>query len=262
MCILRGLFVDGLDPTSSGWWYAEHNGIASYTYNFDDDKKYYLMCKDANRGLGEGLLYQRNTTAVGWKPYLTGDVVGDDAAWYMEFDPTTGYYRFKNADSGKYLTHTTSSTNISLKSTTRPTTTENFQLMPDRTDVTINIDGTRMKTHGYWFTWTPASATFKSMSANAKGSNGYGTISQADFNYANSATAQQWIILSEDELAAYQEKAIATGIQTIAVSDQTLDGKKSVVGIYTTGGVQLKETQPGFNIIRYSDGTTKKIFVK
>ena len=262
MCILRGLFVDGLDPTSSGWWYAEHNGIASYTYNFDDDKKYYLMCKDANRGLNEGLLYQRSTTAVGWKPYLTGDVVGDDAAWYMEFVPATGYYRFKNADSGKYLTHSTSSTEVSLRTTSSPSTTENFQLMPDRTDVTINIDGTRMKTHGYWFTWTPASATFKSMSANAKGSNGYGTISQADFNYANSATAQQWIILSEDELAAYQEKAIATGIQTIAVSDQTLDGKKSVVGIYTTGGVQLKETQPGFNIIRYSDGTTKKIFVK
>ena len=262
MCILRGLFVDGLDPTSSGWWYAEHNGIASYTYNFDDDKKYYLMCKDANRGLGEGLLYQCSTTAVGWKPYLTGDVVGDDAAWYMEFVPATGYYRFKNADSGKYLTHSTSSTEVSLRTTSSPSTTENFQLMPDRTDVTINIDGTRMKTHGYWFTWTPASATFKSMSANAKGSNGYGTISQADFNYANSATAQQWIILSEDELAAYQEKAIATGIQTIAVSDQTLDGKKSVVGIYTTGGVQLKETQPGFNIIRYSDGTTKKIFVK
>lgn len=263
MCIMRGLFVDGLDPTSGGYWYAEHNGIASYTYNFDDDKKYYLMCKDTNHGLGEGLLYQRASTAVGWKPCLTGEVVQDSAAWYMEFVPTTGYYRFKNVASGKYLTHSTSSSLVALKSTSSPGATENFQLMPDRTDVSFSIDGKNFNTHGYWFTWTPSSSTFKSMSAKDLSEElGYGSIAQANFNYANSATAQQWIILSEDELAAYQEKAIATGVQSIAVSDKTPNGKKSVMGIYTTGGVQLKETQPGFNIIKYSDGTTKKIFVK
>ena len=263
MCVLHGMFIDGLDPTSGGYWYTEHNGIPGYTYNFDDDKKYYLMCKDANRGLGEGLLYQRAPAAVGWKPCLTGEVVEDDAAWYMEFVPATGYYRFKNVASGKYLTHSTNSTSVSLKSTSSPSTTENFQLMPDRTDVSFSIDGKKFNTHGYWFTWTPSSSTFKSMSANTLSEGvGYGAIAQADFNYANSATTQQWIILSEDELADYQEKAIATGIQSIAVSNKTMDGKKSVVGIYTTGGVQLKETQPGFNIIRYSDGTTQKIFVK
>lgn len=256
MCILRGLFIDGLDPTSGGYWYTTHNGIPSYTYNFDDTKKYYLMCKDANCGLNTGLLYQRTTTALGWKPMLTGESVGDDAAWYMEFDPMTGYYFFKNAESGKYISHSSS---LTLKEMNTPTSTERIQLMPDRTDVTLDFDGTARKTHGYWFTWD--NNGFKSMGANTKGASAtYGTISSVEFNYTNSATKQQWIILSEDELAAYQQKAIATGMMEI--DNRPVQTNKKVVGIYTSGGIQLQTTQKGFNIIKYSDGTSETIYIK
>lgn len=259
MCILHGLFVDGLDPTSDGWWYTTHNGIPSYTYNFDDNKKYYLMCKDSERGLGAGLLYQRANTAVAWKPMFTGDYVTDEAAWYMEFDPKTSYYYFKNAESGRYLTHANSSIGLTSKST--PTTTERFQLMPDRTDVTFDLDETKMTTHGYWFTWTDSD--FKSMAANAlSSSNGYGSIAQATFDYSSNATKQMWLILSEDELASYQEKfAPADGIGSIQVDNQAT-GNRRVTGIYSANGIQLQKTQQGFNIIKYSDGSIKKIYVK
>ena len=39
MCILHGLFIDGLPPTASDWYITDQNGIAGYTYNFDDNKK-------------------------------------------------------------------------------------------------------------------------------------------------------------------------------------------------------------------------------
>ena len=255
MCILHGLFIDGLPPTASNWYTTDQNGIAGYTYNFDDNKKYYLMNKDAERGLGEGLLYQRASTDIGWKPLLTGEVLSDSAAWYMEFDPQSCLYSFKNASTGKYLTHPASG-NLEVKVLkTSPTKAEKFQLMPDRTDVTINIEGKKNKTHGYWFTWD--NSGFKSMGA-ASFSNrrGYGSISQEAFDFSNKATTQQWIILSEDELAVYQQKAIETSISAVNTSDET------IVGIYTMDGILLNALQQGFNIIKYSNGQVKKIFVE
>lgn len=256
MCILHGLFIDGLCPTDS-----DPNGISGYTYNFDDAKKYYLMNKNVDCGLGLGVLYQRTSTAVAWQPNLVGETLADSAAWYMEFNPKLGYYMFKNVETGKYLTHASGSTTVSLKATDSPTRTEQFQLMPDRTDVTIGTGKDIITTHGYWFTWNDSGN--KSMQANKAGkATGYGTIAQANFSYSNSATAQQWIIISEDELEAYRAAAVATGIQSINLDDKTVSGSKTVVGIYNTGGMLMKETQKGLNIIRYSDGTTRKIFVK
>ena len=258
MCILYGLFIDGLCPT-----YNDPNGIAGYTYNFDEEKKYYIMNKDEDCGLGIGLLYQRSSTALSWKPYLTNEQVSDSAAWNITFNPTTGRYIFQNAETGRYMTHAAGSSNVTMKNITgtkSPTTTEQFQLMPDRTDVTVGTGSNKLTTHGYWFTWYDSGN--KAMSANELKAAGYGTISQTTFNYASNAATQHWIIISEDELEAYQAAAVATGIQTIAVDDQTPNGEKTVVGIYTTGGIQLQATQKGFNVIKYSDGTTQKIFVK
>ena len=258
--LLYGLFIDGLDPTSSQWWVTENNGIPGYTYNFDDSKKYYLMNKNAECGLGEGVLYQRSSTAVAWKPNLTDEAINDSAAWYIEFNPQSGYYMFKNAASGKYLTHNTSNSNVSLKSTSSPGTNERFQLMPDRTDVTIGAGSSKLTTHGFWFTWTVNKADFKSMKANTCGKiTGYGSINQTAFDYSDKATNQQWIIISEDELEAYRNAAISTNIESVAQEDRT---EKSVTGIYTIDGIRLPKTQKGFNIIRYNNGTTQKIYIK
>ena len=256
MCILYGLFIDGLCPTNS-----HVNGIAGYTYNFDDSKKYYLMNKHADRGLGEGLLAQNNSALVGWKPCLASESVSDSAAWYLEFVPSLGYYRLKNAATGKYLSHTTSSTYMSLKQTSTPSATEQFQLMPDRTDVTVGIGSSAFSTHGYWLTWNDGSN--KAMGAKTYIEKlGYGMLEQATFNYSNSATAQQWIIFSEDELEAYRQAAIATGIESISLNEGSADGSKTVVGIWSADGVAKSKTGKGLNIIRYSDGSTKKVFVK
>lgn len=253
-CLLYAMFIDGLCPTTS-----YTNGLAGYTYNFDDSKKYYLMSKNAERGLGEALLYQRTTSAVGWKPMFNSDEVSDSAAWTMEYVPSTGMYRFKNVMSGKYLTHSASGSSVTVKNASSPSTTEAFQLMPDRTDVTIGIDDTKIKTHGYWLTWEASGN--KAMQANVFGSRtGYGSNSIVNFNYADTATDQQWIIISEDELEAFKAAYIATGIKSAAVNQNV--GDKTVVGIFSPSGASNSSVKAGINIIKYSDGTTQKIYVK
>lgn len=250
---------DGLDAT---WSY--HNGTPCYSFYYHPDKKYYIKSKNEELGLYDGYLFQRSSTAVGWKPMANDEAINDSAAWYIEYIPAQGYYTFKNALTGKYLTHTSSSSYVTVKNVTsgkNPSTTEYFQLMPDRTDITIGTGSNTFTTHGYWFSWYDSGN--KAMQANTLGKiTGYGSIPQTTLNFANSATSQQWIIISEDELEAYQAAAVATGIRSIAVDDKSIDGEKTVIGIYTTGGVQLNETQQGFNVIKYSDGTSKKIFVK
>ena len=241
MCILHGLFIDGLCPTGN-----DPNGISGYTYNFDDTKKYYLMNKDSIGGLGEGLLYQRSSTAVGWQTLLKNEEVSDSAAWYMEFNAQQGYYLFKNASSGKYLTHSTSGSNVTLKAilgNKQPTSTEYFQLMPDRTDVTLSGNNVSVTTHGYWFTWYNGSEN-KAMKADKMGRM-YGGILQASFDYSDAATQQQWLIISEDELETYQKML---GVEKTVV---TLDDIKAAISQYLAGDEEVTISKITAKIKKY-----------
>lgn len=254
-CLLYALFIDGLCPTSN-----HPNGLSGYTYNFDSEKKYYLMCKNADYGLGSGLLYARSSSATGWNEFLTKEEVGDEAAWYIEYDATKGYYIFKNVSNGRYLTHASGSTSIGLKNITgskKPSDTEFFQLMPDRTDVTLKADSKQIKTHGYWFTWYDNGN--KSIEAGKMGAL-YGSIKQSAFDFSNKATAQQWIIISEDELEKYIEIAIATGIETIEEESADSSDNPQIVEIYNSTGIKINSLDKGVNIVKYSNGEIKKIF--
>lgn len=256
MCILYGMFIDGMNPT-----YSYSNGISGYTYNFDDTKKYYLMNKSVDGGLGVGLLFQQSNSLPGWKPLLTDEVISDKAAWYLEYDAQKGYYLIKNADSGRYLSHPTGSTAMGMKrisGSAKPGETERFQFMPDRKDVTLKAGTKKVTTHGYWLTWNENGD--KAMGASAMGRI-YGSTPQVSFDYRDSATSQQWIIISEDELPIYQEIAtIATGLD-IPVAEEA-DPEKAeaqIEGIYNAAGMKLNGFEPGVNLIRYSDGTVKKV---
>ena len=246
MCILHGLFIDGLCPTAN-----DANGIAGYTYNFDDTKKYYLMNKDASRGLGTSVLRQFSATAVGWNENLTAESLSDSAAWHMEFVPAKGYYLFKNVATGRYLSHNTS---VSMRNIAKPTTAEYFQLMPDRTDVTIGTGSTAITTHGYWFTWENDGNKAMSVAVYSA-ARGFGGATQAAFDYSDAATTQQWIIISEDELPAYRAAAVATAIHEM--SSEAANAGNADKTVYDLQGRRIANPAKGLYIIN-----GKKIIVK
>ena len=251
MCILYGMFVDGLDPTSSDYRYTDHNGISSYAYNFDEMKKYYFMNKNAQRGLGKGVLFQRTPAGVvSWKENLTDEALSDSAAWYMEYDPVNCYYLFRNAATGRYLSHYTG---VSARGISKPSSNEWFQLMPDRTNITIGTGKSKKTTHGYWLTWK--TDEFKAVNAAALGkTTGYGNITATTFDFSNSATAQQWIIISEDELADYRAIAVATGIKEI---EYAMDEELVSKSVYDLQGRRVSTPTKGLYIIN-----GKKVLIK
>ena len=213
--MLWAMFIDGICPTT-----AYPNGISGYTYNFDDRKKYYLMPKDA-KGLGKGLLGIQSDNQLGWKPILdTGSTIDDNFAWYLEYEAENCYYHFRNAKTGQYMSHNNNAS-VTMKSFTgsnKPAKNEFFQLMPDRTDVTLGVGKYRKTTHGYWVTWR-TNQSMKAEDINA--SKGYGAVPQQSFNYSNAATQQQWIIISEDELKDYLATAAHPDYELVLDEDFT-----------------------------------------
>lgn len=223
--LLYGMFVDGLNPTG-----AYTNGLPAYTYNFDDRKTYYIMCKSDQRGLATGLVGSAISTTTGtpllrWKNILGEKAfITEDDAWELSFNPNNGYYQFRNVGTGRYISHASTMT---LKETTTITDSENIQLMPDRTDVTIGEGDKQFKTHGYWFTWNNNGLKAMQSSAltttQATGDVPTGPLTAATFNFADTATPQQYIIIAEDELVNYR---LANGF---LLGDVNLDGKVDLV---------------------------------
>lgn len=197
--IIQGMGEDGLPPTG---------GFATpaYTLRSDEGVKYYIKNENENCGLATGYLTESTTGTLKWVEKSSSEVLGDDVyAWYVDFVPSTCYYRIRNAKSGKYFTYTSNS--IKTASKTTPSSTENFQLMGGRIRATINETS---EIQGFWIIVPQSNMTPPCLQASINGS-----TSTASLNLENNATAQRWIFLSEDDLEkiestskdAYLEKA-------------------------------------------------------
>jgi hypothetical protein len=194
-------------------------------FNFDDDKKYYIMCKDADWGLGTSLIYAPTRTSVKWADMLSPDTkwYGDSAAWKMLYNPENGHYLFMNAKFGYVLSHPSSGVRMyNRASPEKWTDDEYFQLMPDRRDITISAGDESITTHGYWFTWT-VGTTFRSLVFTKSTTD---PISFATFNYSDDATKQQYIIIPEEELPKWKKIAQITAINNTKADIKVHEAKK------------------------------------
>ncbi len=256
--MIEAMCEDGMNPTTS-----YTNGISCYTFNYDENKKYYIKCEDPELGLYDGYLYQRGTTNTSWNVF---DTPSDTAAWYIEYLPSQGYYTFRNAATGKYLTHKAGANSVQVKTIAagkNPASTEYVQLMPARADVTIGAGKSAMTLPSFWFCWSESGAN-KVMQAKAVGTfSGYGAASIADLKFTNDAKSQRFVIVSEDELEAFNATAEAVGIKSIMADDKTeIANGEGVEGVYSIGGMRMSDVKKGINIIRNTDGTSKKVYIK
>ena len=246
--LLYSLYIDGLCPTSG-----YSNGVPGYTFNYDEGKKYYLKSESANHGLDDGYLFERSGSMLRWTKREVAEL-NDSLAWYVEFVPSTGHYRFRNAATGKYISRSGS---MLLKAVTTPGNTENFQLMPGRNEVVVTRDGKNIyKAQSYWITFNESGD--KSLQVNNfLVSQDCGTVTKTSFNYSNGAKTQRYIIVSEDDISAFAKEE-PDAIVTVRDKESST-ATPFVVGIYTMGGVKLQEPVRGMNIIRYSDGTSRVV---
>lgn len=164
-----------------------------YSFNQEDDVKYYIKNEGENRGRYTSFLMPNKSGTLKWASMTAAEAARNDStAWYITFTPANQYYQLRNAATGEYLTY-----NSGIKTATKSSLSanENWHLMRGRVDV----EGMR----GYWIihptnNWTPPC-----LQANSSG-----TTTAATFNIANSAETQRWLILTADELTAIENKAM------------------------------------------------------
>ena len=179
--VCQALGEDGLQHTSS--LFAE----PYHAFDHQDDVKYYIKCEDEERGLFTSFLMPTKDDKLVWRDMNPEEIAANDScAWYVTFTPGNQYYQLRNAATGQYMTYT--SGNFKTISRTNPTGNENFHVMRGR--VNVGSGGDR----GYWIIHPTTNWTPPCLQANANGA-----TAGATFNISNAATAQRWLILTQDQ---------------------------------------------------------------
>lgn len=189
--IIQGMHEDGLQPTNATF------ASPAYTFEHDDEVKYYIKNESEAHGLNTSYLAVDGTT-VTWREATSADVATDDSyAWYLRFDPKKQYYSLRNASTGQWLTLSGSS--FKTVSCTTPTDAEKFHFMTGRRDVKVGSGTSAFNVRGYWIL-RPNDGWANAMTASSNGK-----LTSTSFNNTADAATQHWVILTSEETQAFDE---------------------------------------------------------
>lgn len=195
--ITQALGEDGLPPTG---------GFATPAYVFeqDDAVKYYIKSESDDFGANTAYLTINANGQLIWSEMSGADAKSNDSvAWNITFNPRTSYYIIKNVATGRLMTYYGTGRNgfrTAAKSTA--TTAEQFQLMRSRVDKVIGQGTVKKSVRGYWIIHPESvlnPTCFVPMASNR--------TETATFDFSNTAEAQRWLILSEDEVESFDDAA-------------------------------------------------------
>lgn len=192
----QALCEDGLIPVN---YWSGGFCLPAYVLDQEDGVKYYLKNEDESRGLNTAYLTEEANGRLAWKEQSAAEVVdNDNAAWYISFSPSNQYYQLRNVATGRYITYSSSAFRTVSRTTT--TSNENFHVMRGRVDVSRGTGSEAFTTRGYWFIHPESSSTPATLTANTGGA-----VGATAFNLENSATTQRWLVLTADEVGAFEE---------------------------------------------------------
>ena len=183
--ITHALHQDGLIST-------EKIGFASPAYTFaqEDDTKYYIKTTDDDFGNETSLLTATESGSLRQEEISAAQALEDDNfAWHIIYDPKTAYYSLRNVGSGKTLSCSGQTFKMMMRSA--PSDAEKAQLLPSRT----NFKKGTLNMPSYWVVIRKKTLETKSETA----------LSCADFDASDSNTKQHWLLLTADELTAYDQ---------------------------------------------------------
>ena len=201
--IIQGLHEDGLQPTDATF------ASPAYTFEHDDEVKYYIKNESASYGLNTSYLTVEGTV-LKWREATSADVAADDAfAWYLSFDPKVQHYSLRNAATGQYISLSGSTFKTVARET--PTSAEKFHLMTGRRDVKVGSGASAINVRGYWVLRASGNG------ANAMTASPSGAVSLTKFDIAADAAAQHWLILTAEETKAFDTAARASALNELKV---------------------------------------------
>lgn len=196
----------------------------AYTFECNEETKYYIKNADTNRGITTAYLRETTTTRPKWVEMTCKEALENDScAWYVSFNPATATYVIKNAATGHAISTAAFTTPKAFNATNA-----SMQLLPARS-VTKN-SGHTFASLSYWITFNG-----KAFQANTNG-----VTAGANFNHANNATTQRWLFLDEAEAVKYAQATgdeSITAVRAISTTETQLDinGGKGAIYISANG---------------------------
>ena len=188
--INQAMCEDGLVPVN--YW----NGgfcLPAYVFEQDDQKKYYIKCENAERGLYDSFLTEGRSGKLTWQMMGSSEVSeNDSAAWYVSFDAKTQYYTFRNAATNHVITY---SNGFKTALRTSPSAADKFHLMRGRNDLELGD----LKLRGYWIIHPEQSNTPATMTASTNGN-----VSSASLDLYDRASQQRWVFLTADQIDEFE----------------------------------------------------------
>lgn len=217
--IMQALGEDGLPPTGGFC-------TPAYVLDQEDTIRYYIRSESPAHGLSTSFLMENRLRSLKSVVLTPAEAAANDScAWTITFNPSTGYYQFRNVGTGHFLSYQTSSGTSGFKMMAKetPGTTESFHLMRGRTDASMQTADATLPVRGYWIIHPENKQNPTCMAAASNG-----TVGTATFSLANSATSQRWVIISGETM----DELIGTGIspQPSALGPQPSDAIFDLTG--------------------------------
>lgn len=190
----QGMYEDGMPAVGDG-------ACPFYSFDCKEGEKYYLT--NEQYGTAARFLTVLSTGRVSYKPIDLNELVDNDAyAWYVNYEPKTGFYHIKNVQTGYYLTFRSGT--FTTREVSTLTEAEDIHLMPSRQMMTIETEDTTLTIKPYWMARgnrVESPEVLSTVSATSP------SISAPQLNFYDTATTQHWAFLS-----AAQITTLTTGI--------------------------------------------------
>ena len=234
----QGMYEDGMPAVGDG-------ACPFYSFDSQEGEKYYLT--NEKYGTCTRFLTVLSTGRLTYKPIDMNELADNDAyAWYVNYEPKTGFYHIKNAQTGYYLTFRSGA--FSTRDMSTLSSAEDIHLMPSRQMMTIETSDTTLTVKPYWLARGNRVESPEVLSAVSSTSP---NLSYPQLNFYDTATIQHWAFLS-----AAQITALTTGIVEV-----NQEASKTGETIFDLSGRRVSSSQMSLKKGVYIvDG--KKVWVK
>ena len=189
--LMQAIVEDGLFPVEN-----QLQGLA-YTFEHSDDATYYLRNSDSRYGLKSSFLVD-NGGKLQLRELSISEAAtaSNNAQWSLSFDPSQQLYRLKNKSTGRYIQYSTDNATDGFKASSGTSGEIDLRLQLSFADVTMGSGSNALTLDCYHVmrrNATPSPQALCAVSSTATGSTA--------FSNTLSATAQRWLILTDDQLS-------------------------------------------------------------
>ena len=188
--LMQAVVEDGLFPVSN-----QLQGLA-YTLETKDDAVMYIRNSDEDFGLKSSYLIDNGGTLQMRTLSVSEAKAADNGAqWLFSFDPAKQLYRIRNKKTGRYIYYFSENASNGFRTTTNTSSEVDLRLQLSFVDAEVGSGEDNVTLDTYHImrkNATPSPQALCAQSATVTGS--------APFSNTRAATAQRWVILTEEGL--------------------------------------------------------------